>query len=59
MLGVVSLPSILELAVKSSLHLGLLEKHLLSDFVDLFLVVDLHCIAHASDLFSGLCKVAL
>ena len=59
MLGIVSLPSILEFAVESGLHLGLLEEHLLPDFVDLLLVLDLHRIADASDLFSGLCKVAL
>ena len=59
MLGIVSLPSIFQFAVESGLHLGLLEEHLLSDFVDLFLVFDLHCIADASDLFSGLCKVTL
>ena len=58
-LRVVPLPCVLELSIESGLHLGLLEEHLLSDFVDLLLVLDLHGVTHASDFFSRLCKVTL
>jgi len=56
---VVSGPAIFELRVKSPLHLSLLQKHLLPDLIDCFLVFNGHGIRNATNFLPRLRQIAL
>lgn len=44
------LTAVFDFPIESNLHLGLLEQHLFSELIQLFLILYRHCVCHASDL---------
>ena len=56
-LSIISLSQVFELLVETSLHLCLLEEHLLTHLVECLLVFDLHGIAYSADFFLGLREI--